>query len=97
MKSYFKDFTYGNDYFETWVLQGAGGAALESHDFSHLDCPLTPMKKSGYFVLAKWMNDARTDIEITAFQVMDIGGLGADYIKYNFDTFLKHLFTSYSS
>ena len=68
----FQDFTYGNDYFETWVLQGAGGAALESHDFSHLDCPLTPMKKSGYFVLAKWMNDARTDIEITAFQVMDI-------------------------
>lgn len=64
-----QDFTYGNDYFETWVLQGAGGAALESHDFSHLDCPLTPMKKSGYFVLAKWMNDARTDIEITAFQV----------------------------
>jgi len=64
-----QDFTYGNDYFETWVLKGAGGAALEYHNFSHLDCPLTPMKKSGYFVIAKWLNDSRTKIEITAFQV----------------------------
>jgi len=64
-----QDFTYGNDYFESWVLQGAGGSGMESHDFSHLDCPLTPMKKSGYFVLAKWLDDARTSMEITAFQV----------------------------
>eukprot|EP00092_Neocalanus_flemingeri_P009534 GFUD01010262.1.p1 GENE.GFUD01010262.1~~GFUD01010262.1.p1 ORF type:complete len:499 (-),score=133.69 GFUD01010262.1:90-1586(-) len=64
-----QDFTYGNDYFETWVLGGGGGAALETHNFSHLDCPLTPMKKSGYFVMAKFVDDARTSIEITAFQV----------------------------
>jgi len=63
------DFTYGNDYFESWVLKGAGGAGLESHDFAHLDCPLTPMKKSGHFILAKWLDDAKTSIEITAFQV----------------------------
>jgi len=63
------DFTYGNDYFESWVLKGAGGSGIEKHDFSHLDCPLTPMKKSGHFILAKWLNDDKTTIEITAFQV----------------------------
>ena len=66
---FIQDFTYGGDYFESWVLQGGGGAALEKHNFSHLDCPLTPMKKSGHFVLSKFMNDAKTSIEITGFQV----------------------------
>jgi len=64
-----QDFTYGNDYFEQWVLQGAGGAALEHHEFSHLDCPLTPMKNSGHFVLASFTDDDKTNMEITAFQV----------------------------
>jgi len=27
------------------------------------------MKKSGHFLLAKWLDDAKTSIEITAFQV----------------------------
>merc|ERR1712025_573216 len=44
-----QDFTYADDYFEQWVLDGAGGSGLEFHDFAHLDCPLTPMKDSGHF------------------------------------------------
>jgi len=64
-----QDFTYGSNYFETWVLGEAGGAALETHNFSHLDCPLTPTRKSGYFVLAKFTDGSKTTIEITAFQV----------------------------
>ena len=66
-----QDFTYGDDYFEKWVdnPEGANGAAIEHHEFAHLDCPLTPMKSSGYFVLAKFLNDQKTIIAITAFQV----------------------------
>ena len=65
-----KDFTYGDDYFEKWVLnpEGANGAAIEHHKFAHLDCPLTPMRKSGHFVLAKFLNKERTEIAITGFQ-----------------------------
>ena len=68
-----QDFTYGDDYFDKWVdnPEGAKGAAIEHHKFAHLDCPLTPMKSSGYFVLAKFTNDQKTIIDITAFQVIE--------------------------
>ena len=48
--------------------EGANGAAIEHHKFAHLDCPLTPMRKSGHFVLAKFLNKERTEIAITGFQ-----------------------------
>ena len=69
-----QDFTYSPDYIQSYVMEeretgGSGGAALEHHDFAHLDCPLTPMEESGYFVLAKFINLQRTRIAITGFQV----------------------------
>ena len=48
---------------------GAGGAALEHHDFAHLDCPLTPMEFSGHFVLAKFLNSQKMEIAMTGFKV----------------------------
>ena len=70
---YLQDFTYEEDYYK-WVdsPNGAKGAGLEHHTFAHLDCPLTPMKTSGYFVLAKFINDEKTSIAITAFQVSQL-------------------------
>ena len=50
----------------------ANGAGLEHHAFAHLDCPLTPMKSSGHFVLAKFLNEQKTIISVTAFQVNQI-------------------------
>ena len=38
--SCFQDFTYGDDYYEKWVLGDAGGPGLECHDFDHIDMPL---------------------------------------------------------
>jgi len=66
-----QDFDYSDDYLEKWVQnpEGAKGAALEHHGFAHLDSPLIPMKKSGYFVLAKFLNEEETKIAITGFQV----------------------------
>ena len=68
-----QDFTYSSDYLQ-YVMkekekEGAGGAALEHHDFAHLDCPLTAMESSGHFVLAKFINEDRTKIAITGFKV----------------------------
>ena len=40
MFSCFQDFTYGEDYYEKWVLGDAGGPGLECHDFDHIDMPL---------------------------------------------------------
>ena len=68
-KIYFQDFTYEEDY---WKYVEANGAGLEHHAFAHLDCPLTPMKSSGHFVLAKFLNEQKTIISITAFQVNHI-------------------------
>ena len=69
-----QDFTYSQDYLQSYVMGekekgGAGGAALEHHDFAHLDCPLTPMESSGHFVLAKFLNSQKTEIAITGFKV----------------------------
>ena len=69
-----QDFTYSPHYLHSYVMkrkekEGAGGAALEHHDFAHLDCPLTAMESSGHFVLAKFLNRQRTKIAITGFQV----------------------------
>ena len=66
-----QDFDYKDNYLEKWVTNpdGANGAALEHHPFAHLDCPLGPMKTSGYYMLAKWLNVEKTTIAITGFQV----------------------------
>ena len=69
-----QDFTYTRDYLGSYVIKdkekgGAGGAALEHHDFAHLDCPVTAMESSGHFVLAKFLDSEKTEIAITGFKV----------------------------
>ena len=64
-----QDFTYSPDYLQSFVMSEGGGAALEHHDFAHLDCPLTAMEDSGHFVIAKFLNQEKTKIAITGFQV----------------------------
>ena len=64
-----QDFTYSPDYLQSYVMSEGGGAALEHHDFAHLDCPLTAMEDSGHFVIAKFLNQEKTKIAITGFQV----------------------------
>ena len=68
-----QDFNYSEDYLTRYVMDlgpdGGGGSSLEHHDFAHMDCPLTPMKKSGHFILAKFLNQEKTTIALTGFQV----------------------------
>ncbi|CAC5425133.1 SWAP70 [Mytilus coruscus] len=60
-----QDFTYENGYLEKYVTATNGGAGIEKHDFSHLDCPLS--EDSGFFILAKFMDNG--DFHITAFRL----------------------------
>ena len=64
------DYTYTPDYLHKWVIKSAGGAGLEFHEFAHLDCPLDSIRESGHFIVAKWTDDERTALEITAFKVL---------------------------
>ena len=66
-----QDFDYKDNYLEKWVTnpEGANGAALEHHGFAHLDCPLKAMRESGHYILAKFLNEEKTKIAITAFKV----------------------------
>ena len=64
------DYTYTADYLQKWVIKSAGGAGMEFHEFAHLDCPLDSIRESGFYILAKWTDDARTAMEITAFRVL---------------------------
>ena len=61
-----QDFTYGPKYFHDYVIPTdyLGGAGLEKHAFSHLDCPLDD--DAGHFVLAKFVGG---DLHLTAFNV----------------------------
>ena len=63
------DYKYTDNYLEKWVIKSTGGASMEFHDFAHLDCPLSSISESGHFVLARWTDDAKTAMEITAFKV----------------------------
>ncbi|XP_052776499.1 uncharacterized protein LOC128214199 [Mya arenaria] len=60
-----QDFTYENGYLEKYVTSANGGAGIEKHDFSHLDCPLVP--NSGTFILGKFTDD--DEIHITGFKI----------------------------
>ncbi|XP_013385903.1 uncharacterized protein LOC106155567 [Lingula anatina] len=60
-----QDFTYENKYLEDYVTSKNGGAGIEKHDFSHLDCPLD--EDSGIFVLAKFVGD--DELHVTGFKV----------------------------
>ena len=57
---------------DKWVCnpEGANGPALEHHTFAHLDMNLGPIKKSGHFVMAKFLNPEKTTLAITGFQVL---------------------------
>lgn len=67
------DYTYHPQYLHKWVERSGGGAGLEFHDFSHLDCPLDSPTSSGHYVLAKFTGFpapmSLLCLEITAFQV----------------------------
>ena len=64
------DYTYTPDYLQKWVIKSAGGAGMEFHEFAHLDCPLDSIRESGHYIVAKWTDDARTAMQITAFKVL---------------------------
>ncbi|XP_062617037.1 uncharacterized protein LOC134278762 [Saccostrea cucullata] len=59
-----QDFTYENNYLADYVEKQNGGAGLERHGFSHLDCPLDEI--SGYFILAKMIGD---ELHVSAFKI----------------------------
>jgi len=67
------DYTYHPEYLHKWVERSGGGAGLEFHDFSHLDCPLDSPTSSGHYVLAKFTGFPASFhllcLQITAFQV----------------------------
>ncbi|XP_048751565.2 uncharacterized protein LOC125663313 [Ostrea edulis] len=59
-----QDFTYKNDYLADYVEKKNGGAGLERHGFSHIDCPLDD--DSGFFILGKIDRD---ELHLTAFKI----------------------------
>ena len=62
------DFTYEDNYLSSYVMNKAG-PSLEHHEFQHIDSPITRMETSGHFVLAKFLDERKTKIAITGFQV----------------------------
>lgn len=60
-----QDFTYENGYLDKYVTATNGGAGIEKHDFSHLDCPLS--EDSGIFILAKYVENG--DLHVTGFRL----------------------------
>ena len=75
---FFQEFTYSFNYLDKWVVGAGGGSSLELHDFVHLNCPLSPMSKSGHFVLAKFMDQAKTTLEVMAKNITQ----ASDYLLY---------------
>jgi Ca2+-binding EF-hand superfamily protein len=59
-----QDFTYENDYLADYVERKNGGAGLERHGFSHIDCPLD--EDSGFIILGKL---EKCEIHLTAFKI----------------------------
>jgi hypothetical protein len=59
-----QDFTYKTDYLADYVEKKNGGAGLERHGFSHIDCPLDD--DSGFFILGKLDRD---ELHLTAFKI----------------------------
>lgn len=61
-----QDFTYENTYLSDYVTNenALGGAGIERHEFSHLDCPLD--EDAGYFIMGKLDGD---ELYLTAFKV----------------------------
>ncbi|KAK3086294.1 hypothetical protein FSP39_016414 [Pinctada imbricata] len=88
-----QDFTYENAYLSDYVQKSNGGAGIEKHQFSHLDCPLDD--ESGFFVMAKITND--NEFHATAFKVptrhtlyLPAGSIHSnDYLKGTWRTMLS--------
>lgn len=61
-----QDFTYENNYLDEYVTSedANGGAGIERHQFTHLDCPMDP--ESGVFVLGKFEGE---ELHLTGFKV----------------------------
>jgi hypothetical protein len=63
-----QDFHYSKDYFKKYVT--GVGAGVETHDFAHIDCPLSPLHESGFFLLGKWEEEeGKTCLCLTMFRV----------------------------
>ncbi len=64
-----QDFTYQNQYLSDYVTnpKALGGAGIEKHEFTHLDCPM--QDDSGVFILAKFTDEAESELHITGFNV----------------------------
>lgn len=60
-----QDFTYENEYMSDYVAKTSGGAGMEKHEFSHLDCPLAD--DNGTFLLGKMVSD--NELHLTGFKI----------------------------
>lgn len=65
-RSIITDFSYRDDYFDSYVLGILGSSFIEQHEFAHVDTPLD--HRSGYLVLGK-ANEMEQTMELTAFAV----------------------------
>lgn len=94
-----QDFAYSESYFEDYV---AGvGTGVETHEFAHVDCPLSPIDESGVFLLGKVVKDedyaGGEVLCLTAFRVPTLHALyvpggtvhSNDYLRGTWRTMLS--------
>ena len=69
MRHAIQDFNYSKDYLQEYILskKGNGGAGLERHAFSHVDCPMD--SDNGIFVLAKFVDEEESILHLTGFRI----------------------------
>ena len=91
-----QDFMYSKDYFRKYVT--GVGAGIERHEFAHIDCPLSPLDESGFFLLGKWIEEGEdTFLCITMFRVPQLHALyvpggtihSNDYLRGTWRTMLS--------
>lgn len=83
-----QDFAYSRDYFKKYVT--GVGAGIEVHDFAHIDCPLSPLEESGFFLLGKWIEDGEdTFLCLTMFRVPQLHALYVPGGTYHSNDYLQ--------
>jgi hypothetical protein len=65
-RSIITDFSYHDDYFDSYVLNVIGSSLIEQHDFAHVDMPMN--SRSGFLVIGR-MDQAGGSLDLTAFTV----------------------------